>query len=401
MIQWFAPPSLESSEAERRARGLWLVAWPFLAVVTVTLGIAVAVEPETLARRAVTVAAVAILITILHEINRRGRTSLASWLFVIGCTVIVTQRAWITGGVHAPVAVFYALFILMAGGLLGTGAGLVTALTCLAGSMLLTAAELLGALAPPAGTKSPVAAFVFVVLAIGLAVVIQYRLAPPGGRTLDPIRRDLVQMFVHDMRTPLMLLGAHLGTAREESRTEAAPAIDEAIGTAHTLNRLVDNLLDLGRLEEGRMPFAPRRADVTAIADEVAAAMRPLALGDVEVLGWPAVCRCDPDLLRRVIENLVSNAIKHTATAQPIRVQVTRAPGTIRVAVSDQGPGVPEADRGRIFERFSSSAMTTGEYPSTGLGLAFCKLAVELHGGTIRVENATPRGSVFVIELPD
>jgi hypothetical protein len=115
IFRWFAPLKLSRPDLGSRARAVWIVSWPFFAVVTVVLGIAVLVEPHTLARRAITIAAVGALMIVLHTISRAGRPVLASWILVIGLSVIVTERAWITGGIHAPVAVFYALFIVMAG----------------------------------------------------------------------------------------------------------------------------------------------------------------------------------------------------------------------------------------------------------------------------------------------
>src|SRR5438270_13691310 len=105
-FHWFAPPEYARTDLRRPARALWIVSWPFFAVVTVVLGIAVLVEPHTLARRSTTIAAVGALMTLLHTISRAGRPVLASWILVVGLSVIVTQRAWITGGIHAPVAVF-------------------------------------------------------------------------------------------------------------------------------------------------------------------------------------------------------------------------------------------------------------------------------------------------------
>src|SRR3954469_20824313 len=161
VLHWFAPPEPTHAELRRRARALWLISWPFFAVVAVVLGVAVLVEPQTLARRATTVIAVGVLITILHTINRRGQPVLASWMLVIGLSVIVTERAWVTGGIHAPVAVFYALFIVMAAALLGARGGVVTALVCLLGAIVLTVGEALGWLTPRAGAGPPLAAFVF------------------------------------------------------------------------------------------------------------------------------------------------------------------------------------------------------------------------------------------------
>src|SRR5688572_13929478 len=109
--RWFGPPALFHPDLRRRARALWIVSWPFLAVVAGVLAIGVLVEPQTLARRATTIAAVGCLMLLLHAISRSGRPVLASWILVIGLSLIVTQRAWITGGIHAPVAVFYVMFI--------------------------------------------------------------------------------------------------------------------------------------------------------------------------------------------------------------------------------------------------------------------------------------------------
>jgi K+-sensing histidine kinase KdpD len=106
-------------------------------------------------------------------------------------------------------------------------------------------------------------------------------------------------------------------------------------------------------------------------------------------------------LVRRVLENLVSNGIKHTPQGSALAIEVTSRPGRVRVAVRDEGEGVPIEARQRIFEKFGSVAVRKDStYHSVGLGLAFCKLAIEAHGGTIGVEHATPRGSIFAFELP-
>jgi hypothetical protein len=94
IVRWFTPPELSCPDLRQRARALWLVTWPFLAVVTVLLGIAVLVEPETLARRATTIAAVGVLVILMHTISRAGRPILASWIFVLGCErACVSARA--------------------------------------------------------------------------------------------------------------------------------------------------------------------------------------------------------------------------------------------------------------------------------------------------------------------
>jgi signal transduction histidine kinase len=101
------------------------------------------------------------------------------------------------------------------------------------------------------------------------------------------------------------------------------------------------------------------------------------------------------------MENLLSNGIKHTKARGTLRVEVQRLGDRVRVAVRDEGPGVPPEARQRIFEKFGAAATRKDRtYHSVGLGLAFCRLAVEAHGGAIGVEDAVPRGSVSAFELP-
>jgi two-component system sensor histidine kinase KdpD len=115
----------------------------------------------------------------------------------------------------------------------------------------------------------------------------------------------------------------------------------------------------------------------------------------------PIFATCDGAIVRRVVENLVSNAIKHTPADAPVCIAVRAAGDRVRIEVTDGGPGVPSEARERIFEKFGTVEMRREQkYHSAGLGLSFCKLAVQAHGGTIGVESAEPQGSVFWFELP-
>ena len=400
LVDWFGAPGLQRPDLARRARSLWIMSWPFFAVVTIVLGIAVLVEPDTLARRATTVAAVGALITILHAISRSGRPTLASWILVIGLSVIVTQRAWITGGIHAPVAVFYALFIVMAGVLLGVRGGAVTAAVCFAAATILTAGTMNQWLESRPGAGAPLAAFVFVVLAIALALLLQALIARRPAEERGP---DTVQMLVHDMRSPMQVLLARLELLRADIRDDRVEDVEAAIGGATVLRRMTNDLLDLTRLEQGRMPVTRSVTDLSALAQSVVSAVRilqPTRDITVESRGH-TMCNCDPELTRRIIENLVNNAMKHTPIEGRIRVTVSGTSQRARVAVQDEGPGVPYEKRNSIFEPYSAEGLRSAAgYESSGLGLAFCSLAAEVQGGEIRIEDGSPRGSVFVVELP-
>ena len=110
---------------------------------------------------------------------------------------------------------------------------------------------------------------------------------------------------------------------------------------------------------------------------------------------------CDGALVRRVIENLVSNSLKYSPAGTRVHISIGSGNGHARVAVHDQGRGVPEDVREKIFEKFATvAARQDSIYKSFGLGLAFCKLAIEAHGGTIGVDPGVPAGSTFWFELP-
>ena len=401
IVSWFAPPELPHPDLRRLARALWIVSWPFFAVVTVGLGMAVLAEPHTLARRATTIAAVGALITILHTLSRAARPMLASWILVVGLSVIVTERAWITGGIHAPVAVFYVLFIVMAGVLIGVRGALVTAAVCFLGAIVLTAGTSLGWLTPRPGAGSPLGGLAFVVLTIGLALVLQalMTLRPrPDGLDLEA-----AQMLVHDMRSPMQILLAHLEVLRDDSRGEQVTHVEGAMGGVTALYLLTNSLLDIKRLEAGRMPVQRSVTDLAALARSVVTTVRilqPARHIAVETHGEPG-CSCDPELTRRIIENLVSNAMKHTEVDGRVRVVISGSRDRASIAVHDEGPGVPWERRTRIFEPYSAAGLRSASgHESSGLGLAFCRLAVAAQGGAIRIEDGTPRGSVFVVELP-
>ena len=401
IFHWFGPPELSRPDLRQLARALWIVSWPFFTVVSVVLGIAVLVEPQTLVRRVATIVAVGALVTLMHTISRAGRPRLASWTLVIGLCVIVTQRAWITGGIHAPVAVFYALFIVMASVLIGARGGLATAAACFLGAIILTVGTSLEWLTPPPGAGSPLSGFVFVVLAIGLALVLQalvtvrLRVEGPGLRA--------VQMLVHDMRSPMQVLIGHLELLQEHIRGERVKDVAAAIDGAMTLRRMTNSFLDVSRFEAGRMPVQRSVTDLSALAHSVVTAVRilqPTRDIAVETRGDSA-CICDAELTRRIIENLVSNAMKHTKIDGRVRVVISGSQDKAYVAVHDEGPGIRPVNRARVFEPYSAETLRSATgYESSGLGLAFCKLAAEAQGGAVRVEDGTPRGSVFVVELP-
>ena len=225
-------------------------------------------------------------------------------------------------------------------------------------------------------------------------------------RTLEQLRDDLVHMVVHDMRSPLLALLVNLRVLKRPGSAlndESRETLEDAIQSAEALNRMANNLLDVSRLEAGKMPIERRVWELTRMADEVRMALGTMDREtriEVESPGEVDVS-CDGTLVRRIMENLVSNAIKHTAAGTPIRISIARGDGRVQVAVHDKGGGVPPQARAKIFEKFGAvESRHERAYHSVGLGLAFCKLAIEAHGGTIGVDPGVPAGSTFWFELP-
>ena len=227
-----------------------------------------------------------------------------------------------------------------------------------------------------------------------------------GLRALEQLRDDLVHMIVHDMRSPLTALQIDLnllkGPAAALSEV-SRQGLQAAVDSVKALNRMANDLLDVSRLEEGKMPIDRAEWDLTQIASEVRSALRNIDRErpiDIETAG-PVRATCDGPLVRRVLENLVSNGIRHTPAGSRIRISLASDRGRVRVEVHDQGRGVPPEAREKIFEKFGAlQARHERTYHSVGLGLAFCKLAIRAQGGTIGVDSGEPAGSTFWFELP-
>jgi signal transduction histidine kinase len=222
-------------------------------------------------------------------------------------------------------------------------------------------------------------------------------------REAEQLRDDLVHMIVHDLRSPLTVLIGRLDLAREDATGALAEDLTEAFHSAQHLEAMANTLLDVSRLEHGAMPLTLEPNDLTAMATMVVSglsAMDPTAHISVDS-PTIVIAECDGGLVRRVLQNLVSNALKHSPRGGTVVVSVHADEARAQVRVTDSGPGVPESMRARIFQKFGAvGARKDQTYHSAGLGLAFCKLAVEAHGGSIGVTSAVSGGSVFRFDLP-
>ena len=229
-------------------------------------------------------------------------------------------------------------------------------------------------------------------------------------RELELVREKLTRLIVHDMRSPLGAIRMHyeiIGENNPGMDADAKKSLLRGILAADTLIDMTNSLLDIARLREGKMPLNIESADLAAIARETvanAAVLIGARSVTVESPETSVIAGVDRSLIRRVIQNILGNAIKFTdAKEGKITLSASIAPDGWRViAIRDNGPGIPAEFRSKIFEEFWQVEGTQVQgVHSTGLGLNFCKLAVEAHGGTIAVREAPERGSLFEISLPE
>jgi signal transduction histidine kinase len=224
---------------------------------------------------------------------------------------------------------------------------------------------------------------------------------------VDRMRRDLVANVSHELRTPISALQAVLENLVDEVESPDPVVLRRMLGQVERLGGLVNQLLDLSRLESGAIPLRSRTFSVADLLKTAADETRLLARGrdgvvvevsveppDLEVYG-------DPERVHQVVANLLDNAIAHSPPGGGVRLEASRNGGVARIEVRDEGPGIPSDEAARVFERFyrSDSARSSRE-GSSGLGLAIARWIVDLHGGDIRVDTTYSNGCNMVVELP-
>jgi PAS domain S-box-containing protein len=226
-------------------------------------------------------------------------------------------------------------------------------------------------------------------------------------KALERMKDEFISMVGHELRTPLtsmrtalgLLASGRLHEAPEKSRQLLGIAIEET----DRLARLVSEMLDLQRLELGRFRLHLQECDAAHLVHQAVDALEPVAEKAglrLEVSAQPVPLRADPDRIVQVLTNLMANAVKFAPAGTAVRVSSEPREAEAVLRVADEGPGIPPAERGRIFERFRQAHSDIRTRGGMGLGLYICRGIVEQHGGRIGVESAPGQGSTFWFTLP-
>lgn len=220
----------------------------------------------------------------------------------------------------------------------------------------------------------------------------------------DRIRRDLVANVSHELRTPITALQARLENLVDGVEQTDPETLAAMLAQVERLGRLVTQLLDLSRLESGSVPLDRQAFAVGPVLTHVVRESRLNAPDiDVTVQVQPESLTADGDAERvhQVVANLVENAVRHSPCGGAITVAAQRDDQSVRIEVTDEGPGIPDAETTRIFERFyRSDSARAAQDGGAGLGLAIAQWIVELHGGEIHPEQRRPHGCRMVVTIP-
>lgn len=225
-------------------------------------------------------------------------------------------------------------------------------------------------------------------------------------RRLEKLRDDLAHMVVHDLRNPLTGICGFLEFLEDEEFQNLSASAQKLVALARRsaaeLLNMIGSILDVSKMGAGAMKLQLEPCDLAAFLRDLLATMQPLSGNRTVTLDVPASplsVTADAGLIRRVLQNLLSNAFRYTPSGGDVRIAVAPSPSDIRITVTDAGPGIAPEYHQRIFEKFGQVEDLKNRL-GTGLGLTFCKMAVEAHGGHIGIESEVGKGSTFWFTLP-
>ncbi|HBR00425.1 MULTISPECIES: ATP-binding protein [unclassified Roseofilum] len=220
-------------------------------------------------------------------------------------------------------------------------------------------------------------------------------------------KTEYISIASHDLKTPLTAIQMSAGMLQrygnkltEEKKEKHLKRIQTA---AQHMHQLLEDILTLSRTEFGKLEFNPEQMNVVEFCEEIIEEIKVIASSkhnlELTLYGENRIINLDAMILRHVLSNLLSNAIKYSPNGGIVKLDITQTEAEIRLAVRDQGIGLPLDYHQKLFQRFERGA-NVGKIPGTGLGLSIVKRLIDLHGGEIMVESEQGKGSAFTVTFP-
>lgn len=228
-------------------------------------------------------------------------------------------------------------------------------------------------------------------------------------KDLEGARQELADMLIHDMGNILTRARGFLSMLKIDSPDMGEDGridLEKAMGNLDELLRMISNLGDISRMEEGKLTVNFENIDILELIGEVVRDMTPIARKQdkgitIKETGEKIEIAGDMDLLKRTVENLLGNALKFTRESTKVELGISLGDKEVEVDIADRGPGIPRELRDKIFEKFAQVDLKRSGYRiGKGLGLTFCKMAADLHHGSIGVKSRLGGGSIFSLHLP-
>ncbi len=223
-------------------------------------------------------------------------------------------------------------------------------------------------------------------------------------------KEELTEVIVHDLKNPLAAIVANASflASAKDLTIDSKESAEGVLRASETMLRMVYNLLDISRSEDGALNMQRVEVDLCACLRDTCQLMARRAEErkqklEVHCPDEPLKLSADADLLRRLVENLLDNALRYTPSRGRVQVIAQRVGQDVEIRICDEGPGIPEDDKAKVFEKYARLHRPEDQAQQRlgrGLGLTFCKLVADVHAGSIRVEDNTPRGACFCVRLP-
>ncbi len=259
--------------------------------------------------------------------------------------------------------------------------------------------------APTAGAFDALTVELLQLLGGFLATAIMRAAASERRAMRERHREEMAALLVHDLKSPLTSVVANIEYMRAQvtaSDGESLEAAGDALSAARRLSLMIGTLIDTARLEERSMRIEPRDVAVRELVRPVfVERSRDAAMHHVELrcsVDGDTTLRCDAGLLRRVVENIVDNAIRHTPSGGRVEAEAVPHDERVDLRIGNTGRPIPVSERARLFEKYAQ--LEPAVRANVGLGMHFCRLATEAHAGQIRVESDARYPTVFVVSLP-